>query len=66
MASLIEKTFLFIGKSPPVSRKNIESTLADRIFSVEKAIRELGFDPKIEPAEGLTETVKWYLRNKWI
>lgn len=66
MASLIEKIFFFIGKSPPVSRKNIESTLADRVFSVDKAIRELGFDPKIKPAAGLHETVKWYLDNKWI
>lgn len=66
MASLIEKTFSFIGKSPPVSRKNIESTLADRVFSVEKAIQELGFDPKIDPTIGLNETVKWYLEKKWI
>jgi len=66
MASLIEKTFTLIGKSPPVSRKNIESTLADRIFSVEKAVRELEFDPQIKPADGLHETVKWYVENKWI
>lgn len=66
LAMLIEKAFSLIGKSPPVSRKNIESTLADRVFSVEKAIQELGFDPKIKPSAGLHETVKWYLDNKWI
>jgi dihydroflavonol-4-reductase len=37
MASLCEKAFRFIGSVPPVSRKNIESTLADRVFSIEKA-----------------------------
>lgn len=66
LASLIEKAFALIGKTPPVLRKNIESTLSDRIFSAEKAIRELGFDPKIKPAAGLNKTVKWYLDNKWI
>ena len=66
LAMLIEKSFSLIGKSPPVSRKNIESTLADRVFSVEKAVRELGFDPKVKPSSGLHETVKWYMDNKWI
>jgi dihydroflavonol-4-reductase len=66
MASFIEKVFSLIGKTPPVSRKNIESTLADRVFSVEKATRELGFNPKVIPSAGLHETVKWYMDNKWI
>jgi len=65
-ATLIEKTFSFIGKSPPVSRKNIESTLADRVFSIEKAQRELGFDPRIDPKAGLAETVVWYRRQGWV
>lgn len=66
LASLIEKTFGLIGKSPPVSRKNIESTLADRVFSIEKASGELGFNPGIDPGEGLRETVLWYKENGWI
>ena len=66
LASIIEKSFSLFGKTPPVARKNIDSTLADRVFSVAKAIHELGFDPKIEPTAGLQETVKWYLDNKWI
>ncbi len=45
VASLLEKIFPMLGKAPPVSRKNIESTLADRVFSIEKARREIGFDP---------------------
>lgn len=65
-ASLIEKVFTALGKSPPVTRKNIESTLADRVFSVEKAQRELGFDPKVDPVKGLRETVLWYKRKGWV
>ncbi len=65
-ASWIEKGFSLVGKTPPVSRKNIESTLADRVFSIEKAVRELGFHPRIDPKQGLTETVNWYRENGWI
>lgn len=66
LASLIEKTFTVLGKTPPVSRKNIESTLADRVFSIEKAQRDLGFFPKVGTEEGLRETVEWYRNNNWI
>lgn len=66
MASVIEKTFSLIGKTPPVARKNIESTIADRVFSNEKARHELGFNPTVDPETGLKETVHWYMRNKWM
>ena len=66
MASLSEKLFPVIGKVPPVTRKNIESTLADRIFSIEKAKKELGFEPSIDPVDGLKQTVEWYQQNRWV
>jgi len=66
MASLSERIFSFMGKAPPVSRKNMESTLADRVFSIEKARRELGFNPQIDPEKGLRETVQWYREQGWV
>ncbi len=66
IASLTEKIFPVLGRVPPVSRKNIESTLADRVFSIEKARREIGFDPQVDPAEGLKETVEWYKEQGWV
>jgi nucleoside-diphosphate-sugar epimerase len=65
-ASIIEKSFVMIGKAPPVARKNIESTLADRIFSIQKAQRELGFEPQTDPYQGIEETVRWYQENNWV
>ncbi|WP_373499549.1 NAD-dependent epimerase/dehydratase family protein [Desulfococcus sp.] len=65
-ATMIEKSFTCVGKTPPVARKNIESTLADRVFSIEKARQELGFNPTVDSEAGLKETVAWYLENKWI
>ncbi|MGD8890542.1 MAG: NAD-dependent epimerase/dehydratase family protein [Desulfobacterales bacterium] len=66
VASLVEKTFPLIGKVPPVSRKNIESTLADRVFSIEKAQKEFGFNPQVDPEMGLRETVLWYKEQGWV
>jgi dihydroflavonol-4-reductase len=65
-ASIIEKTFSLAGKTPPVARKNIESTIADRVFSIDKAMRELGFKPKVDPVAGITETVAWYKAHGWV
>jgi nucleoside-diphosphate-sugar epimerase len=65
-ATLSEKIFKAIGKHPPIAKKNIESTLADRVFSIEKAKKELGFFPKVDPEEGLKDTVRWYLENGWV
>ncbi len=66
LATILEKSFYLAGKVPPVSRKNIESTLADRVFSIEKASKELGFHPTIDPEKGLRETVEWYRENGWL
>ena len=65
-ATLAEKTFTFMGKTPPITRKNIESTLVNRVFSIDKARRELGFEPKVDPDKGLRDTVLWYSENGWV
>ena len=65
-ASLLEKIFSLAGKAPPVTKKNIESTLADRVFSIEKAQKELGFEPRVDPEQGLVETVQWYRKEGWV
>ncbi|MGD9973309.1 MAG: NAD-dependent epimerase/dehydratase family protein [Desulfatirhabdiaceae bacterium] len=65
-ASGIERLFQMMGKAPPVTRKNIESTLADRVFSIEKARQELNFSPGVDPDEGLAQTVRWYKKQGWV
>jgi dihydroflavonol-4-reductase len=66
LASAVERSFALVGKQPPVARKNIESTLADRVFSTEKAQREIGFEPKIGVKAGLEQTVQWYMDKGWV
>lgn len=66
MAFLIEMVFTLFKKAPTVTRKNIESTLTDRVFSIEKAHTDLGFAPRVDPEKGLRETVSWYKAQKWV
>ncbi len=66
LAGAAEKMWGLAGAPPPVTRKNIESTLSDRVFSIAKAQKELGFAPKIEPAAGIGQTIDWYRQHGWI
>lgn len=65
-AMVLETGFTLMGKTPPVARKNIESTLADRVFSTEKAARDMGFKTRIQAEQGIIETVKWYMEKGWV
>jgi len=65
-ASVIELIWDCFGKTPPVTRKNIESTLANRVFSIEKARRELEFEPHVDPEKGLRDTIAWYIEKRWV
>jgi nucleoside-diphosphate-sugar epimerase len=42
------------------TRRNIASTVWDREFSIEKARRDLEYDPQVSFREGIAETVRWF------
>ncbi len=63
VCELIAKTY---GGIPLVNRRNIESTVTDRVFSIEKAKKELGYTPKVNLEEGIKQTVKWYKENGYL
>jgi dihydroflavonol-4-reductase len=50
----------------PASRKNIQFITAGRSFSIEKARKELGYEPAVSLEEGLKKTVEYYLQEKMI
>ncbi len=64
-ASLIETVCRFAGKVPPVTRNNIRSTLADRVFHG-KSVSDLGFATRIPADQGIIDTVKWYRQQGWV
>lgn len=53
-----------------VSAVNIEKlnelTALNWVCNIDKAKRELGFDPQYDLEKGLKETIQWYQKNKWL
>lgn len=62
-ASFEEALFLFLNKKPIITRKNIEATLTNRVYDITKAKDELHFNPEVTLKEGITRTVKWYVKK---
>jgi nucleoside-diphosphate-sugar epimerase len=49
---------------PPVTTYGITLLGGDQQFSIERARRELGYEPEFDVVCGVTEGVKWYLKAK--
>lgn len=49
-----------IGVAPPIYRRRVEFFELDRAFSIEKAKKLLGYQPKVGLQEGLDRTARWY------
>lgn len=63
VAYFLERISMISGKPPLVSRKNIISTVTDRVFDISKAKYELGYEATINLLNGVKETIIWY-RNE--
>lgn len=59
-ASVCEKVCRPLRISPPIYPRRVEFFVKDRAFDIAKAKRVLGYDPKIDLAEGLARTGAWY------
>ncbi len=46
--------------SPPIFPRRVDWFRQNRAFSIERAKRDLGYDPKIKLDEGLKRTYEWY------
>ncbi|MFP4145132.1 MAG: NAD-dependent epimerase/dehydratase family protein [Phycisphaeraceae bacterium] len=55
-----------LGIEPPLHRRRLDFFLKDRAFTSEKACRELGYAPKVDPAEGLARTARWYFDEGYL
>lgn len=65
-ASLLEVGFNVFGLEPPVKVENIKSIISGRRLSINKARRDLGFEPKIGLDEGIKWTIEWYRKENLI
>jgi len=66
VAAVCEGVFLPLGLEPPLFRRRAEWFRQTRAFSVDKARRELGFEPKVGLEEGLRRTGAWYREHGYL
>ena len=52
--------------SPLLFRRRVDWFRQVRAFSIEKARRELGYQPKVALKEGLAQTAKWYREHGYV
>jgi nucleoside-diphosphate-sugar epimerase len=60
---LVEDGCRILGREPPFTRHRLASMCGERLLSIERARRELGFEPQVGLGEGMRETVQWYLQQ---
>jgi len=54
------------GIEPPLYPRRLDFFVKDRAFSIAKAQRELGYQPKVDLDEGLRRTFEWYRQAGWL
>jgi nucleoside-diphosphate-sugar epimerase len=65
-AALFELKASIFGGTPKMSREMVTGFISNMSFSIAKAKRELGYEPKISLEEGMRRTFKWYEENEYV
>jgi nucleoside-diphosphate-sugar epimerase len=55
----LQLAFKPLGRQPPFSRRSVDFFLKDNAYDINKAKRELGFQPQVDLRTGLLETLWW-------
>ena len=65
-AALLEGYAALRGATPLVTRRNIASVTASRVFDIDAAHQDLGYEPRVSFGDGIRETVRWYRQEGWL
>jgi nucleoside-diphosphate-sugar epimerase len=63
IAHAMELIFAKFGVALPIKARNLKSISFGRRLSVQKAKKEMGFNPKINLEEGIRRTIEWYKKE---
>lgn len=66
LGDLVEAVCIPLGIEPPIHRRRVDFWVKNRSFSIEKARRLLGYEPKVDVEEGIARTARWYRENGWV
>lgn len=59
-AAAVERVSKAAGMKPPVFRRRLSWYKTNRAFRIDRAKRELGYQPRVSLSEGLSRTASWY------
>lgn len=62
----VEALCIPLGIEPPLHRRRVDFWVKNRAFSIEKARRLLGYEPKVDVTEGIARTARWYKDAGWL
>lgn len=65
-AALCEDLCRPLGVEPPLHRRRLDFFLKQRAFEIDKARRELKWEPRVELEEGVSRTLAWYRSAGWL
>ncbi len=63
---VVEKACRPFGITPPIFPRRVDWYRQNRAFKIDKAKRDLGYEPKVGIDEGLRLTADWYRREGYI
>ena len=63
---LVEAVCVPLGIDPPLHRRRVDFWTKSRAFTIEKARRRLGYEPKVDLEEGVARTAAWYREAGWL
>lgn len=66
IAGVIETTASFFGSYPVINREKANEMILEWTCSTDKARKELNFEPQYTLEEGLSRTLRWYKKYKWL
>ena len=55
-----------VGIDPPLSVAKVDFFVKNRAYSIDKALKLLGYKPHVFFTDGLKKTLTWYRDNKWL
>jgi nucleoside-diphosphate-sugar epimerase len=66
LGDLVEAVCVPLGIEPPLHRRRVDFWTKSRAFTIEKAKRLLGYEPRTELDRGIAITAAWYKQAGWL
>ena len=63
-AAICEDVCRPLGIEPPLYRRRLDFFLKNRAFKIDKAKKELGWEPVVDLDKGIEQTLQWYRKGR--